>query len=81
MDQHVSPSYHTFMMVTPSYHSNVIPIGALQAEKIAQAVLLYVFRIAFPASHLHVLVLGFWEKFVLDKSLNSTLLHLTHDQI
>ena len=50
MDQQVSPSYHTFLLVTPSYHSKVTPIGVLHAEKIAEAVLLYVFRLAFPAS-------------------------------
>ena len=37
-------------MVTPSYHSKVTSIGALDAEKIVEAVLVYVFRIAFPAS-------------------------------
>ena len=45
-----APSYHTFLMVTPSYHSKVTPIGALHAEKIGEAVLLYVFRMEFPAS-------------------------------
>ena len=52
MDQQVSPSYHTFLTVTPSYPSQVTPNGALQAEKIAEAVLLSVFRIALPASRL-----------------------------
>ena len=52
MDQQVSPSYHTFWMVTQSYHSKVTPIGGLHAEKLDEAVLLYVFRIAFPGSHL-----------------------------
>ena len=46
----MSPSYHTFLMVTLSYHSKETPIGALPAEKIAETVLLYVFRIAFPES-------------------------------
>ena len=36
--------------VTHKYHSKVTPIAALYAEKLAEAVLLYVFRIAFPPS-------------------------------
>ena len=50
MGQQVSPCYHGFLTVTQSYHSKMTPIGALHAEKIAQVVLLYVLRIAFPAS-------------------------------
>ena len=49
MDQQVSPSYHIFQMVKPSYHSKVTPIGASDAGKMVEAVLLYVFRIAIPA--------------------------------
>ena len=49
MDQHVSPSYPIFVMVTPTYHSKVFSIGTLHAEKIAKTVLLDVFRITFPA--------------------------------
>ena len=37
-------------MVTPSYHSKVTPTGDLHAQNIAEAVLLHLFRIAFPAS-------------------------------
>ena len=44
------PTPSSFLTVTQSYYSKVTPIGALHAEKIAEAVLLYVFRIAFPAS-------------------------------
>ena len=38
------------MTVILSYQSKVTPIGALQAEEIAKAVLFYVFRIIFQAS-------------------------------
>ena len=44
----MSSSYHAFLMVTPTYHSKVTPSGALHDEKIAEAVFLYVFVIAFP---------------------------------
>ena len=50
MDQKVSPCYHNFLTVTQSYDSKVTPISALYAEKIAEAVLLYVFIITFPVS-------------------------------
>ena len=50
MNQQVSPCYHSFLAVTQRYNSKVTPIRELHAEKIAEAVLLYVFRIAFPAS-------------------------------
>ena len=33
-----SPCCHIFLTVTPSYHSEVIPIGALNTEKITAAV-------------------------------------------
>ena len=46
----VSPCYHTSLTVTQSYNSKVTLIGALHAEKIAEAVLLNVFRISLPAS-------------------------------
>ena len=39
----MSLCYHSFVTVTQSYHSKVTPISALHAEKIAEAVLLYVF--------------------------------------
>ena len=35
-------------MVTPSYHSKGTPFGALSAQKIAETVWLYLFRIVFP---------------------------------
>ena len=50
MDQQGSPCCHIFLTVIPSCHSKVIPIGTLHAEKIAEAVLLYVFKMAFPSS-------------------------------
>ena len=51
MDQEVSPCYHSFLTITQSYHSKVTPMGALHTEKIAEeVVLLFVFRIRFPAS-------------------------------
>ena len=43
------------MTVTQSYHSQVTQIGALHAEQIAEAALLYVFDIKFPASLLYCL--------------------------
>ena len=52
MYQQVLPCYHSFLIVTQNYDSKMTPIGALHAEKIAQAVLLYVFRITFSASPL-----------------------------
>ena len=52
MDEQVSPYYHSFLTVTQSYDSKVTPVGALHAEKIAEATLLYVFRITFPMSPL-----------------------------
>ena len=48
--QLLSPCYHSFLTVTQSYHSKMTHISELHAEKIPEAVLLYVFRIAFPAS-------------------------------
>ena len=38
------------MTVTPNYNSEMNLGGPLDAEKLAEAVLLYVFNIAFPAS-------------------------------
>ena len=49
-DQQVSPCYHIFLTVNQSYHSMKTPIAALHAKKTAQAVLPYIFRIAFPAT-------------------------------
>ena len=40
-DQLVSPCYHIILTVAQTYHSKVTPIGSLTAEKIAEAVLLY----------------------------------------
>ena len=40
----------TFLTVTQIYHSKVTPICTLHVEKIAEAVVLYVFTTAFPAS-------------------------------
>ena len=46
----MSPYYHSFLPVTKGYHSKETPSNELHAEKIAEAVLLNVFRIAFEAS-------------------------------
>ena len=50
MNPQGSPRCHNFLIVTPSYHKKMTPIGAMHAKKIAYAVLLYVFRIVFKAS-------------------------------
>ena len=50
MDQQVSPCYHSFLIFTQSYHSKGTHIGALNAAKKAEAFLIYVFRIVFPAT-------------------------------
>ena len=42
MDQQGSPCCLNFLAVTSSYHSKVYLVGALDAEKLAAAVLLYV---------------------------------------
>ena len=71
MNQQVSPCYHSFMTISQSCHSKVTLINALQVEKIAEAVLLYVFRMTFSASLLRMDCRGFsgvhkiwwrWEK-------------------
>ena len=46
IDPQVSPCYHSFLTVTQSYTSKVTLIG----DEINDAVLLYVFKITFPAS-------------------------------
>ena len=50
LDEQGSPRCYTFLTVTLSYHSKVTPIGTLHVEKIAKAVLVYVFKIELPAS-------------------------------
>ena len=50
IDQHGSPCCHNFLTANQNYHRQVTPIGALDAEKVAEAVFLYVSAIAFPAS-------------------------------
>ena len=50
LNQQVSPCYHNFLPVTYSYHIKGTPCYALHGEKIAEADLLYVLRIALPAS-------------------------------
>ena len=42
MTEQGSPWYHKVLTIIPSYFSKVTPIGALHAEKIADAVLCYV---------------------------------------
>ena len=39
--------------------SKVTPVGPLDAEKIAESVLLYVYRIVFPFSPLSLLIVSF----------------------
>ena len=53
MTEQGSPWYHKVLTIIPSYFSKVTPIGALHAEKIAEIILLYVFRIAFPGPSLN----------------------------
>ena len=50
VDRQVSASNHSLLTVTERYHSTVTPIGVWHTEKIAEAVLLSVVRIAFPTS-------------------------------
>ena len=50
MDQQGSPYSHIFLTVIPNYHIKVTTLGALYAEKIAEAVVLYMFRISLAAS-------------------------------
>ena len=44
------PTLSSFLTVTSNCQSKVNPIGALHTEKIAEAVLLNVFKMAFPVS-------------------------------
>ena len=50
MNQQGSPCCFNFLAVTSSYHSKVNLVGALDAEKVAAAVLLYVLLMGFPTS-------------------------------
>ena len=50
MDQQGSPCCHNVLTISPSNHSKMNPVGHLGAEKLAEAVWLFVFKIAFPAS-------------------------------
>ena len=50
MDQQRSSCCHNFQTVTSCYHRKVKPIGKLHIERISETVLLYLVRIAFPAS-------------------------------
>ena len=52
MDQQGSPCYPNFLSVTSRYHSKVNLVGALDAEKLTAAFLLYVLWIGFPTSPL-----------------------------
>ena len=62
MDQQVSPFYHSFLTATQSYDSKGTHIGGLHAEKICEAVLLYVFRITFSATPLVMIIKTFKHK-------------------
>ena len=50
LEQESSPCYHTFLTVSPSYHSKMNLDSPLDSEKLAEAVLLYEFNMAFPAA-------------------------------
>ena len=50
IDQQCSPCCHNYLTFTQSYQCKVNPIVALHAEKIADLVLLYGFKIAFEVS-------------------------------
>ena len=60
-------SYHNFIIVIPSHYSKQNPISWFHAEKIAEAVLLVVFRIAFQTSLLSRATSSFvclnWDEF------------------
>ena len=47
MEQQGSLCGHTFLNVTPSYQSKMTIDGSLDAEKLAEPVLLYLFHIPF----------------------------------
>ena len=49
-EQSSSAYYHNLMTVIPSHYSKQTPIGWFHAKKIAEAVLLFVLRIAFQTS-------------------------------
>ena len=51
-----SAYFFSFVAYIPSYFSKQNLIGPLNAEKIAEAVLLYVFKIGFPAPLLVVIL-------------------------
>ena len=50
MYQQESPCCHNFLRFTQSPHSKETPISKMQNENIAEAILLLVITIAFPAS-------------------------------
>ena len=50
MDQHGSTCYISLNWLAGSNDSKVNPVGSLIAEKLASAVLIYVFKTRFPAS-------------------------------
>ena len=52
-DQQGSPCCPNFLAVPSSYHSKVNLVGALDAEKLSAAVLLYVLWMGFPTSPFH----------------------------
>ena len=76
MDQSGSSCCHNFVTVVLRYHSKVNPIGALHAWEIYEAVLLCVFKIAFPASLLPELVLTYYNLF--SPSCNIFVYYFTH---
>ena len=44
MDQQWSPWWNNFLTFPPSYHNKVTPISALHADKVAEAVWIYLFK-------------------------------------
>ena len=54
-DQQVSPYNNSFLTITQSHGCKEILFSLLHAKKIADAVLLYVFNIGFPASLLNMI--------------------------
>ena len=61
MNQYESPYNHSFLTAIPSQRCKETLIVLLNAEKIAEAVLLYVFNIVFLASLLLGLALCRWD--------------------
>ena len=70
-DQQGSPCCLNFLAVTLSYHSKVYLVGALDAKKLAAAVLLYVLWIEFLTPLLRTESLQFFLKFGVFKTIQN----------